>query len=324
MSSNVTTLKDIDDDDSHHLHHDSFMASNTKRVTRSNRKGERATTLKTQNGGSFSTFLFKTLLTTPTTSVSEEIGRKPTKVKSDTNIPTKQNVTTQVKLQRSIRTTLDSSSSSVAGSTELLTRDGRGGMVITRGGPKRRRILPAFASQSSSSSSGFRLIKLPTPALLTAGEPHDRGQRRGDKYNNYIPHPDDVHNGDEDKDRDGGRGGGDDDDDDIISTSAGGGKGGKGVVSRRLLDIHQISSRLHRSFPWEGLGLHGNYNSTHWSGFITNRIGALRPAEAPHTLVFSSFYIVPLILVCIPIKNNKTLIFKKFISTLFPSGFFSR
>lgn len=69
-------------------------------------------------------------------------------------------------------------------------------------------------------------------------------------------------------------------------------------VSKRLLDIHQISSRLHR-FSWEGLGLH--HNGTISAGSIghsiTTTIG-FNPATAPHTLVFSSLYIVPLILVC--------------------------
>lgn len=69
-------------------------------------------------------------------------------------------------------------------------------------------------------------------------------------------------------------------------------------VSMRLLDIHQISSRLHRSFPWEGLGLH--HNATIRPGSIgqsiTDRIG-FNPATTPHTLIFSSLYIVPLILV---------------------------
>lgn len=71
-----------------------------------------------------------------------------------------------------------------------------------------------------------------------------------------------------------------------------------GVVSKRLLDIHQISSRLHRSFPWEGLGLHRNATISAGSigHAITDRIG-FNPATTPHTLMFSSLYIVPLILV---------------------------
>ncbi|CAL8118517.1 unnamed protein product [Orchesella dallaii] len=148
----------------------------------------------------------------------------------------------------------------LARSTRTTTGGGNGGRSISSSSSRNSSSIATTGGKgkSSSSSSSFGLMMMSAPegsaALFSSRSSaemvDDGGMRTSSSSGILYNNANDLHGG---------------------GSVVGGGDGGDVVGARRILDIHQISSRLHRSFQWEG-------------------------QSSPHSIAFSSFYIVPLIL----------------------------